>query len=61
MLEHVKVDDTLIEQRSMAMSLMDKMESFEFVFTMHMLRNIMELQTNCHRPYNEKIKTLLML
>ena len=40
-LEHIKDDGTLSEQRSLAMGLMDKMESFEFVFTMHLLRNIM--------------------
>ena len=40
-LEHIKDDGTLSEQRSTAMSLMDKMENFEFVFTMHLLKNIM--------------------
>ena len=40
-LEGIKEEGTLSDQRSMAMNLMDKMETFEFVFTMHLLRNIM--------------------
>jgi hypothetical protein len=53
-LEHIKDDGTLPEQRCSAMSLMDKMENFEFVFTMHLLRNILGITNELSQALQRK-------
>ena len=54
----IEEDETLAKQRTQIDNLLVLIQCFEFVFTLHLMKTIWELQMICHKHYKEKIKTL---